>query len=121
VKYVFSEWAMEELDEASMHYEKQSVGLGIEFLDEIDRAIQWIIAFPEASERIVKNVRLYQVKRFPYAIVYYVKDETVHVIAVMHQHRKPGYWKKRLKNLPRPANQSVRREEAPESMQPRSV
>ena len=99
MKYAFSEWASEELDEASMHYEKQSVGLGLEFLNEIDRAIQRIIAFPEACERMVKDVRLCQVTRLPYAIVYFVKDETIYVVAVMHQHRIPGYWKKRLKKM----------------------
>jgi len=99
VKYNFSKWAQEELDEASAHYEKQSPGLGHEFLNEIDHAIQRIIDFPEAWERIVKNVRHCQVTRFPYALIYFVKDETIHVAAVMHLHRKPGYWKKRLKDL----------------------
>ena len=33
--------------------------------------------------------------RFPYQIVYLIEGETIIVVAVMHQSRKPGYWKER--------------------------
>jgi hypothetical protein len=73
--------------------------LGSEFLVEIEQAIQRILDAPDAWERIVKNVHLCQVRRFPYGIVYFVKDDIVHVVAVMHLHRRPGYWKNRLKKM----------------------
>jgi plasmid stabilization system protein ParE len=29
---------------------------------------------------------------FPYALVFVVGEDVVHVLAVAHQHRAPGYW-----------------------------
>jgi hypothetical protein len=33
---------------------------------------------------------------FPYALIFLVGDEVVHVLAVAHQRRAPGYWIYRL-------------------------
>jgi toxin ParE2 len=42
------------------------------------------------------EVRRFLFKRFPYAMfMAQLQDELV-VVAVAHQHRKPGYWKERL-------------------------
>ena len=34
--------------------------------------------------------------RFPYVIFYAEYPERVHVLAVAHTSRRPGYWKKRI-------------------------
>jgi toxin ParE1/3/4 len=34
--------------------------------------------------------------RFPYAIVFVESDTFVRVISVMHGHRRPAYWRRRL-------------------------
>lgn len=31
--------------------------------------------------------------RFPYGLIYRIRDQVVEVIAVMHLHRRPGYWR----------------------------
>ena len=33
--------------------------------------------------------------RFPFGIVYTLKDGTIVIVAVMHLNREPDYWKKR--------------------------
>ena len=38
-----------ELEEAAQWYEQRRSGLGIEFLEEIDRALEFIARFPEAG------------------------------------------------------------------------
>lgn len=35
--------------------------------------------------------------RFPYLIIYAVLPKELLVLAVGHQHRRPGYWRDRLK------------------------
>lgn len=35
------------------------------------------------------------VSRFPYHLVYLLGDEVIHVLAVAHDYRRPGYWKSR--------------------------
>jgi len=34
--------------------------------------------------------------RFPYAIIYSVRADTLFIIAVMHLHRRPFYWQDRV-------------------------
>lgn len=36
-----------------------------------------------------------RVGKFTYAVVFRVKEGEVQILAVMHLHRKPGYWKER--------------------------
>ena len=99
MNHLISEWALEELDHAVAYYTAEKPGLGDEFLSEFKDTLQRIIDFPEAWGLVSKNVRLCQFKRFPYGIVYFVKDEIIRIVAVMFLQRRPGYWKKRLKKM----------------------
>jgi plasmid stabilization system protein ParE len=36
------------------------------------------------------------VRRYPYLIVYVVRDPQVVIIAIAHQRRRPGYWLSRM-------------------------
>lgn len=44
--------------------------------------------------------RKLRVERFPYAVIYRVKEEqeVLQIIAVANLQRRPGYWKHRLQN-----------------------
>jgi len=35
--------------------------------------------------------------RFPFAVVFYVEDQTVHVVALEALRKRPGYWRARLR------------------------
>jgi len=35
------------------------------------------------------------VNRFPFGILYSVQNDQIYILAVMHLHKEPGYWKKR--------------------------
>lgn len=37
----------------------------------------------------------YVLDRFPYSVLYAVASDRVWVVAVAHQHRRPGYWQQR--------------------------
>jgi toxin ParE1/3/4 len=41
------------------------------------------------------DVRRCLVNRFPYGVLYSVESDRVYVLALMHLHRRPGYWKDR--------------------------
>jgi len=40
--------------------------------------------------------RKVQVGKFSYALVFRVKGGEIQILAVMHLHREPGYWKERI-------------------------
>jgi hypothetical protein len=95
VKVCFLEIAQLELDEAIEYYNYQSPGLGNEFLAEVLRAIGRITQYPEAWHRLSTRTRRCQTRRFPYGIIYEIREESILVVAVANLHRHPENWKKR--------------------------
>jgi len=84
-----------ELEQARSWYEDRARGLGIKFLDEVDRAINTIRQFPDTWPPYFEGTRRFLLHRFPFAIVYRHKKNKIQVFALMHLRRKPGYWKER--------------------------
>jgi hypothetical protein len=87
--------AREELDQAAAFYGSQQTGLAIQFLSEADEAIRRIEANPYAWSAISARSRRCRLHRFPYALIYQIRSMEVMVIAAMHLHRDPGYWRDR--------------------------
>ncbi len=88
--------AQQEVDEAFIWLDERTDAKGVDFLDELDRVVRLIKAFPLASPEIEPEIRRCLFARFPYSLVYGIDDETIIVIAVAHSHREPRYWVDRL-------------------------
>ena len=56
-------------------------------------AVERIVENPLLYPKAVRDARKCNLHRFPYGIVYRVRGDTVTVVAFMHLHRKPGYWR----------------------------
>lgn len=78
-------------------YDQQRKGLGDEFLEEVETLLCRIRDFPLAAREIEPEIRSARVPRFPFQVVYHPEGNRITVIAVMHNRRKPGYWRNRLK------------------------
>jgi mRNA-degrading endonuclease RelE of RelBE toxin-antitoxin system len=87
--------ARSEFNEAISWYESQRTGLGIEFRQEIDSALERIRKSPEIYGFIKKAKRLCRIHRFPYGIIYEVRPEKIFILVIAHLHRDPDYWKTR--------------------------
>jgi plasmid stabilization system protein ParE len=90
--------AEKELDEGVSYYEAQVPGLGNEFLEETRAAIDRIKQYPEAWHAVSRRTRRYQVKRFPYGVIYQIRQDELLIVAIAHLHRKPGYWRNRIQS-----------------------
>ncbi len=88
--------AQEEFKEAVKYYNNQSEGLGFEFALESKRTLNRIIRYPDAWHPLSKRTRRCRTKKFPYGIVYQIKENTIYIIAVMHLHQNPKSWKSRI-------------------------
>ena len=77
------------------------MGLGIEFFDAVDAALDQIARLPKAGALVRRvavdlQVRRAPVSRFPYHVVYLETPTTIRVLAIAHDRRRPGYWTSRL-------------------------
>lgn len=95
MRLVFSPAAQREFDDARRFYESQLPGLGDAFQDEVRAGLRrigtWPLAFP--AER--GTIRRALLSRFPYKLIFAVEPDHIYLIAVAHQHRRPGYWTNR--------------------------
>ncbi|HKH45034.1 MAG TPA: type II toxin-antitoxin system RelE/ParE family toxin [Thermoanaerobaculia bacterium] len=94
--FVLDPLAEEDLKDAARHYEEEVRGLGDDFLGRVYALIERLTIYPQSGLLQTKNVRVARVSRFPYDVYYKVEPDSIFVLAVMHQSRKPGLWKKRL-------------------------
>lgn len=91
------EVARRELDDAVSYYNDQVAGLGDAFLLEAVAAIERIRQFPRAWHPLGEAIRRCRLRRFPYGLIYHAEESGILVVAVAHMHRRPGYWRDRLK------------------------
>ena len=90
--------AQQEVDEAVVWFDERVEGKGLVFLDELDRVVRLVKAYPLASVEIEPDIRKCLFARFPYSLIYGIEDNTIVVIAVAHSRRSPRYWSDRLES-----------------------
>ena len=88
--------AEQDVDEAYSWYEDRRIGLGEEFLDCVDAAIQRICRLPELHAKIYKDYRRALVRRFPYVVFYEYAHGKVYIYSIFHTSQNPEKWKNRL-------------------------
>ena len=96
MSFSFHPEAIKELKEAIDYYDDIESGLGYDFALEIHSTIRRSVDFPKAWAVLDGDIRRSLVRRFPYGVLYSEEKDGIFVVAVMHLHRKPGYWKRRV-------------------------
>lgn len=90
--------AVEEVDEALRFYgERTADGIADDLKGRINSALDDIARWPRRHPYWQKT--RYQrcvLSRFPYVIIYEEEPARLHVLAVAHTSRRPGYWRSRL-------------------------
>lgn len=97
MKVSFHPQAANEFEDAVIYYEDCQIGLGKQLAQEIDAAIQLVLAYPLAWALVDHQVRRMLVRRFPFGLLYTVMNDNVYILAVMNLNKAPNYWKTRLK------------------------
>jgi toxin ParE1/3/4 len=90
--------ALAEAQAAYDWYSAQDSAAAEAFIDELDHAFDQIRAFPNVAGSHTSGTRRYVMRRFPFTVIYRERQLIVEVVAIAHGRRKPGYWKKLLKN-----------------------
>lgn len=90
-----------ELREAASWYKARSPDVAHRFLQNFRQIAKAVGTSPLRFPRLVEPdfdppLRRALVPDFPYALVFLVNGRTVHVLAVAHLRREPGYWLQRV-------------------------
>ena len=88
----FASRAVREIGAAFDWYEEQSGGLGSEFELAFELQLKRLEQVPLLYTEIISGVRRTLLPRFPYAVFYTVKNDLIHVLAVIHTSRSPKRW-----------------------------
>jgi hypothetical protein len=97
MSYSFHPQAEAELIQAIEYYDEYEEGLGYDFAIEVYSAVERASSYPEVWPVLDGDIRRCLIKRFPFAVLYSGRgNEGIYVVAVMHLHRDPDYWKSRL-------------------------
>jgi toxin ParE1/3/4 len=92
----FHPLAQEELRRAARSYEQAQEGLGFRFTRAVRAAMSRVELNPDLFRIVSEDVRKCRVLRFPYGILFRHRRDGIYIVAVMHLHRDPSYWKDRL-------------------------
>ncbi|MFO8010824.1 MAG: type II toxin-antitoxin system RelE/ParE family toxin [Dehalococcoidia bacterium] len=95
----FLDVAEAEFTKAVTYYNGQSEGLGYEFAAEVKRTIGRIIQYPEAWPPFSERTRRCRTMRFPYGIIYQIRDSVILIVAIMHLRQNPETFKKRVQSI----------------------
>lgn len=86
-----------ELAEAVSYYKSFHEELGREFFRRIEDTEEDILRHPQAWRSLGGPYRRKLLKQFPYGLIYYLAGpDWIEVVAVMHLHREPDYWRSRM-------------------------
>jgi hypothetical protein len=85
-----------EMMSAAKYYETQQKDLGKRFLASVQDALNRIQINPLLYQEIETGVRRCLTMTFPFGVVFRIMPNQYVIIAVMHLHREPGYWKNRV-------------------------
>ncbi len=95
MKLSFLPPAREEMDAAASYLEDRVAGLGVEFLDDVERTSRLLCEFPRIGRRLDSLHRAVPLQRFSFNLVYRIVDRNAVIVAVAHKRRRPGYWRRR--------------------------
>jgi plasmid stabilization system protein ParE len=92
---VFHPDAVEEAQAARQWYLARSPSAAVSYLAELDRGIETVALAPERWPFFLHGTRCYLFQRFPFQLIYGVKNDRIEIVAVAHGRRRSGYLKVR--------------------------
>ena len=98
MRFEYAAAAINEIDEALAYYQAIDPDLSSRLVRELEDSLQMILRFPLGWHPLEGGLRQRRVKFFPFVIVYQPQDDTIVIIAFANTHRRPDYWRDRVKS-----------------------
>ena len=90
--------ALREFEEVVEYYSARSPEAASGFVDAFEAAATFLLENPQVGTRLDCGARRWNLRRFPYALIFRAVDDIVEIVAVMHERREPEYWRNRLRH-----------------------
>ncbi len=87
--------AIEDLAQSYEYYESRKEGLGEEFVREVKAKIIKIVNKPDSYSLFYKQTRKASLKKFPFNLLYIIKEKFISVIGIWHKSRNPKKMQER--------------------------
>lgn len=88
--------AESDLREAAEFYRERAGDTFVRaFFGEFERSMTLLLDHPLLGALWVHGKRRLVMRHFPYSIIYTIAAREIQVLAVAHQRRRAGYWRKR--------------------------
>lgn len=78
--------------ESKYWYEQKLSRLGSQFITKIDNKISTIRESPRQFPIVKSSIRRALINKFPFAIFFVIKENTIIILAVSHVKRNPRTW-----------------------------
>ncbi len=89
---VFHPHVSKEIKVSYSWYQGKAAGLGDDFINELESAYETIKEYPLGWPFLKQDFRRFVLPKFPFSVIYKINSDTIYVVAVMHNSRKPDYW-----------------------------
>jgi plasmid stabilization system protein ParE len=80
---------------AAQFYEAQSLGLGRDFIAEVQRATRALVTYPRVGRQFSRKASPSARPAVSLRPAFEIESDDVLVVAVAHVRRRPGYWRGR--------------------------
>ena len=94
-KIILHQEAEEEILEALEWYAERSLLAARAFVQEVSSMVVLADRSPETWPKSFGNTRHIVFPHYPFDLVFRMKGETLEIVAVAHQRRRPFYWRTR--------------------------
>ena len=84
-----------DIADAALWYEGERQGLGVDFVNEVERVLGRIVENPLIFSEVDRNLRRALLRRFPYGIYFALEESQTTILSVLHFRRDPTTWEKR--------------------------
>ena len=82
-----------ELTEGAQFYSREgSKEVAEAFVDEFERVAALLCIQPQLGAQWGNGRRRFPLRKFPYSVIYYLRDDELRIVAIAHHRRRPEYW-----------------------------
>ena len=93
MKVSFSPESLAEVEDATRRYlDNGGMTPSRAFAQELKRVVALATENPRMASSDAFGISRLYFKRFPYTLIFRIQDESLRIIAVAHQSRRPRYW-----------------------------